>query len=122
MRAILRGGLVDDSALTNEYLDELLAVGKRPGYASVARAVYGALPSLVAARSVYPRVTVPVNLVYGEHDWSRASDRDANNRALPGAEFVQIPDAGHFFPARSPLSLPRCWIGQQSGRITSTGS
>nr|WP_271209362.1 alpha/beta fold hydrolase [Rhodococcus wratislaviensis] len=105
MRAILRGGLVDDSALTNEYLDELLAVGKRPGYALVARAVYGALPSQIAARSLYPRVTLPVALVYGEHDWSRASDREANNRALPHAEFVQIPDAGHFLSLERPAVI-----------------
>jgi pimeloyl-ACP methyl ester carboxylesterase len=105
MRAILRGGLVDHSALTNEYLEELLAVGKRPGYASVGRAVYGALPSLVAARSLYPRVTVPVDLVYGEHDWSRPSERDANNRALPHVQSVQVPDAGHFLSLEKPTVI-----------------
>ncbi|QIX53601.1 alpha/beta hydrolase [Rhodococcus sp. DMU1] len=122
MHAILRGGFVDDSALTNEYLDELLAVGKRPGYASVARAVYGALPSLVAARSVYPRVTVPVDLVYGEHDWSRASDRDANNRALPHAEFVQIPDAGHFLSLEKPAVIAALLDRSTDERITRTDS
>src|SRR5437773_1086412 len=32
MRAVLRGGVVDPSALQEDYLDELLKVGRRPGY------------------------------------------------------------------------------------------
>jgi len=75
MRAILKGGLVDTSALQEDYLDELLEVGRRPGYPTVARAMYGNLPSLIAARSRYTEVSAPVHLVYGEHDWSRSSDR-----------------------------------------------
>ena len=31
MRAVLRGGLVDTTALEADYLDELLRVGRRPG-------------------------------------------------------------------------------------------
>src|SRR3954453_10459226 len=79
MRAVLSGGVVDTTALHADYVDELLAGGRRggvpppalppdyvdeplaggprPGYPSVARAVYGNLPSLIAARSRYPEVT-----------------------------------------------------------------
>jgi pimeloyl-ACP methyl ester carboxylesterase len=66
MRAVLSGGVVDTSALRADYIDELLEVGRRPGYPSVARAVYANLPSLVAARSRYPEVTAPVQLIYVE--------------------------------------------------------
>jgi pimeloyl-ACP methyl ester carboxylesterase len=55
MRAILTGGLVDPTALREDYLDELLTVGRHPGYSTVARAVYRNLPSLAAARTRYPR-------------------------------------------------------------------
>ena len=51
MRAVLRGGLGDKSALRADYLDELLKVGRRLGYPIVARAVYRSLGSLAAARS-----------------------------------------------------------------------
>src|SRR5581483_11072134 len=51
MRAVLSGGVVDKAALREDYVDELLKVGRHPGYPTVARAVYGALPSLIAARS-----------------------------------------------------------------------
>ncbi|MFC9841553.1 alpha/beta fold hydrolase [Rhodococcus sp. NPDC127530] len=102
MRAILRGGLVDTSALTDEYVNELLAVGRRPGYSTVARAVYANLPSLIAARSLYPRVKVPVHVVYGDKDWSRPSDRHDNTRLLTDADFLHIPDAGHFLSLERP--------------------
>ena len=63
MRAVLHGGLVDTDALREDYLDELLRVGRRPGYPAVARAVYANLPSLIAARSRYQEVTAPIHLV-----------------------------------------------------------
>ena len=102
MRAVLSGGVVDTTALRADYVDELLEVGRRPGYPSVARAVYANLPSLVAARSRYPEVTAPVHLVYGEEDWSRPSDRQANRHLLPTAEFTEVPRAGHFIALERP--------------------
>jgi pimeloyl-ACP methyl ester carboxylesterase len=102
MRAILTGGLGDPTALRDDYLDELLSVGRHPGYSTVARGVYRNLPSLIAARSRYPEVTAPIHLVYGEKDWSRPSDRQANRQQLPNAEFTQVPNAGHFIALERP--------------------
>jgi pimeloyl-ACP methyl ester carboxylesterase len=102
MRAILTGGLGDPAALREDYLDELLNVGHHPGYPTVARAVYRNLPSLAAARARYPEVTAPVHLIYGEKDWSRPSDRQANRRQLPNAEFTQVPKASHFIALERP--------------------
>ena len=102
MRAVLSGGVVDTTAFRADYVDELLEVGRRPGYPSVARAVYANLPSLVAARSRYPEVTAPVQLIYGEKDWSRPSDRQANRLLLPAAEFTEVRGAGHFIALERP--------------------
>ncbi|MFF1444617.1 alpha/beta fold hydrolase [Streptomyces sp. NPDC058295] len=102
LRKILQGGLGDTTALREDYLDELLQVGRRPGYPTVARAVYQSLPSLIAARSRYPEVKAPVHLVYGEKDWSRLSDREANKKLLPAADFTQIRKAGHFIALERP--------------------
>lgn len=99
---ILQGGLGDKSALREDYVDELLQVGGRPGYPTVARAVYQNLPSLIAARSRYPEVKAPIHLVYGEKDWSRRSDREANKELLPAADFTQVPAAGHFIALERP--------------------
>jgi pimeloyl-ACP methyl ester carboxylesterase len=102
MRAILSGGLADPAALREDYLDELLSVGRHPGYSTVARAVYRNLPSLIEACTRYPQVTAPIHLIYGEKDWSRPSDRQANRRQLPDAEYAQIPDSGHFIALERP--------------------
>ena len=102
MRAVLHGGLVDTAALEADYLDELLKVGRRPGYPTVARAVYASLSSLIEARSRYARVTAPIHLIYGDADWSRPSDRQANKQTLPNAQFTQVPDAGHFLALERP--------------------
>lgn len=102
LRAILRGGLGDKSALRADYVSELLKVGGRPGYPAVARGVYQNLPSLIAARSRYPEVKAPIHLVYGEKDWSRPSDRQANRLLLPAAAFTQVPGAGHFIALERP--------------------
>ncbi|MFJ9740133.1 alpha/beta fold hydrolase [Streptomyces sp. NPDC101166] len=105
LRKILQGGLGDKSALREDYVDELLQVGAGPGYPAVARAVYQALPSLIAARSRYPGIKAPVHLVYGEKDWSRPSDREADRQLLPAADFTQIPEAGHFIALERPDAL-----------------
>ncbi|MCD7438306.1 alpha/beta hydrolase [Streptomyces lincolnensis] len=102
VRRVLQGGLGDKSALREDYLDELLQVGSRPGYPSVARAVYQSLPSLIAARSRYSEVKAPVHLVYGEKDWSRPSDRQANKQLLPAADFTQLAGVGHFIALERP--------------------
>jgi pimeloyl-ACP methyl ester carboxylesterase len=102
MRAVLHGGLEDTNALRDDYLDELLEVGRRPGYSTVARSVYASLPSLIAARSRYAKGSAAVHLLYGEKDWSRLSDRQANKHLLPAAEFTQVPGAGHFIALERP--------------------
>lgn len=102
MRAILTGGLGDPAALREDYLDELLNVGRRTGYPTVARAIYRNIPSLIAARERYREITAPVHLIYGEKDWSRPSDREANKQQLASAKFTQIPNAGHFIALERP--------------------
>ena len=71
-------------------------------YAAGRVAVTRNLPSLVAARARYREVSAPVHLIYGEKDWSRVSDRQANRELLPGAEFTQVPNAGHFIALERP--------------------
>lgn len=50
----------------------------------------------------YPEVKAPIHLVYGEKDWSRPSDREADKRLLPTADFTQVPEAGHFISLERP--------------------
>jgi pimeloyl-ACP methyl ester carboxylesterase len=93
---VLRGGLVDGSKLTPRYLAELRRVGRRDGYPRVAREVYRNVGSMIAARDLYARVPVPSTLVYGDYDWSRPAEREANLARLRGARSILLPHTGHF--------------------------
>ena len=68
--------------------------------------VSGTPMSLIAARARYPQLQVPIDLVYGEHDWSRTSDRESVHRLLPAATMTVLPDTGHF----TALERPADWV------------
>jgi len=102
---VLRGGLVDGSKLPSHYLAELRRVGRRRGYARAAREIYGNVESMVAARALYAGVSAPVTLIYGDHDWSRPRERDANLTLLRDAESISLPNTGHFAALEQPVRV-----------------
>jgi pimeloyl-ACP methyl ester carboxylesterase len=112
LKRVLRGGLHNPSRLPDHYVDELRRVGRRPGYPTVARAIYRNLESLIAARERYARIDAPVTLVYGDEDWSRPSDRQANIDAVPGARDIVLHDIGHFAALEAPDDVARILLGQ----------
>jgi pimeloyl-ACP methyl ester carboxylesterase len=99
---VLRGGLFDGRKLPDHYLTELRRVGRRPGYARVARKVFRNVNSMIAARALYGRVTAPVTLIYGDHDWSRPPEREANRALLQDPQSILFPDTGHFAALEQP--------------------
>ena len=68
----------------------------------MAREVFRNVDSMIAARTLYARVTAPVTLIYGDHDWSRVSERDANLALLSGARSISLADTGHFAALEQP--------------------
>jgi len=106
LRAVLRGGFADHHALPEDLLGELRRSGRRPGYPAVNRAIMRSLSGFVDARGRYARVTVPVTLVYSEHDWSRPAERDQVARQLD-VEAVTVPSAGHFSALECPTEMVR---------------
>jgi pimeloyl-ACP methyl ester carboxylesterase len=111
---VLRGGLLDGRKLPDHYLGELRRVGRRPGYARVARAVFRNVDSMVAAREFYGRVTVPVTLAYGDHDWSRVPEREANLALLPRAASIALDDTGHFAALEQPARVAEILLANAS--------
>ena len=110
LKGVMSGGLFNPKAMPEDFLDELSRVGKREGYSKVARAVYKSLPSYVAARKMYPNVTVPVTMIYGDHDWSRPEDRKGAVALLRGAETITLPRTGHFASLESSDQVSRILI------------
>ena len=102
---VLRGGLYNGSKLPEHYLAELRRVGRRRGYARVAREVFRNVGSMIAARSLYGRVTAPVTLIYGDHDWSQIPEREANLALLRDAQSILLPDTGHFAALEQPARV-----------------
>jgi len=102
---VLRGGLYEGSKLPDHYLAELRRVGRRRGYSGVAREVFRNVDSMIAARALYGRVSAPVTLVYGDHDWSRPSERQANDAVLRGARSITFADTGHFASLEQPARV-----------------
>jgi pimeloyl-ACP methyl ester carboxylesterase len=105
VKGIMRGGYADPARLPESFLDELVRVGKRPGYPRVAREIYRNLPTLIAARQQYPAITAPVTLLYSSADWSRDGDRASTAAAIPHASVLTIPDAGHFAAMEKPADF-----------------
>jgi pimeloyl-ACP methyl ester carboxylesterase len=102
---VLRGGLVDGRKLPDHYLAELRRVGRRHGYSRVSRAVFRNVDSMVAARRLYDRITVPVTLVYGDHDWSRVPEREGNVAVLPSVDSIALHNTGHFAALEQPARV-----------------
>jgi pimeloyl-ACP methyl ester carboxylesterase len=57
-------------------------------------------------RDYLPRIAVPTLVIVGEHDAiSPANEMRGIAEAIPGAEFVVIPGAGHMTPVESPAEF-----------------
>jgi pimeloyl-ACP methyl ester carboxylesterase len=47
----------------------------------------------------------PADLIYGDHDWSRIPDREANLALLRDARSISLPDTGHFAALEQPTQV-----------------
>ncbi len=114
-RMVMEGGVDRKDALPPALVRELYEVGNRLHH-------YQAFMSLVAhwadwekLRAEYIQIDVPVVLVYGDHDWSRPEEREANHRAIPGAQMTIVKDAGHFLALDAPEALTQLILQAPSG-------
>jgi pimeloyl-ACP methyl ester carboxylesterase len=107
LRGVLGGGLHDPRLLPDELVGDLRTAGGLPGHARAFRSLTLNWETWIAARGRFGEIEVPVLLAYGQHDWSRPAERDANLRAIPGVQAVSLPGCGHF----SALERPRAVAG-----------
>jgi pimeloyl-ACP methyl ester carboxylesterase len=114
LAGILKGGFHDPRSLPPDFIDELVKGGKRPGYSKVAREVYRGLPSYVAARSYYSQIDAPVTLVYGDHDWSRPVEREANRAQIKRAKMIVLENTRHIASLEKPEEFVRILVETQS--------
>jgi pimeloyl-ACP methyl ester carboxylesterase len=107
LRRVLEGGLHDPRNLPPDLVDELSRCGALPGHARAFRSLCREWRSWIAARTRYAAIDRPVTLVYGEDDWSRPVEREANGCAIPGARTTTMANSGHFSALEQPQEIAK---------------
>jgi len=105
LRRVLEGGFYDPRRLSPELVQLLWECGTLPGHSRAFLSLSREWRSWIEGRAAYTHVRVPVTLVYGDHDWSRAEERQANARALPAASLLSLVACGHFASLERPADV-----------------
>jgi pimeloyl-ACP methyl ester carboxylesterase len=104
---VLEGGVTTPSALPASFREEVYRVGERLGHYRAFLNLIRHMPLWSKTRERYGAIRAPVLLVYGDKDWSRESERQANLRDIPGARLVMVENGGHFLPLDRPEAVLR---------------
>ena len=106
-KKILEGGMARPDALPEQFLQQVWESGLRKGH-------YRAFINLIRnaakweqARHNYTQIRIPVLLIYGDRDWSRANERKLTCDAIPGAKMETVKNSGHFLPLDQPDEVIR---------------
>ncbi|MFI5797783.1 hypothetical protein [Streptomyces sp. NPDC051677] len=78
----------------------------------MSREIFRSIKGFDRARERYPRVSVPVTLVYSENDWSRPAERDRVANALADVHRIRISSFSSVTPGASPPSIS-AWATQR---------
>ena len=105
LRLVLAGGLHDWHKLPPGLVGEIARCGRLPGHARAFRSLCLQWRTWLSARAQYGAITLPVTLVYGDEDWSRPAERNANAREIPGAHLVTLQATGHFASLETPKEI-----------------
>lgn len=116
-RAVMRGGVYRDDAIPPALLREIHEVGNRPGHYRAFMSLIRNSPEWERVRAEYAKIEIPVLLIYGDHDWSRPKEREADGRAIPGARFAMVKDGGHFLSLDAPRDLNRLILDFSRGGV-----
>jgi pimeloyl-ACP methyl ester carboxylesterase len=88
-----------------------LDVGVEP---HVVYSVHRQHESWARARAQYPRIRLPVHLVYGIGDWSRATERSPNARAISTARLTILRGVGHFSSLEKPALIAEIILAERT--------
>lgn len=105
-RLVIRGSVHRSDSVPPRYLRAMDDVGNRPGHYRAFLSLVRHFPEWEDMRREYGDIDAPVLLLYGEQDWSRKDEREANRASIPGAELQEIPEAGHLLC----LDAPEEWV------------
>jgi pimeloyl-ACP methyl ester carboxylesterase len=115
-KRIFEAGVMRKQSIPPALLKEMYRVGARRGHYRAFMSLVHNWPGWEQARGEYGRVGRPVLLLYGDGDWSRPEEREANARVIPGAQIRVVKNAGHFLALEAPSEVVRAATGANSSR------
>ena len=104
---VMNGGVTNIRKVPGWLMKLFAQTGRRPGYKYLGRNILKNWESWSQATALYPQVTCPVTLVYGEFDWSRQQERTRTLHRLATARLETVTGAGHFLSLDNPEALQR---------------
>jgi pimeloyl-ACP methyl ester carboxylesterase len=112
---VFEGGVRRPGAMPPDLSREMYQVGNRRGHYRGFMSLVRHWPEWEQARAEYGNIAVPVLLLYGDHDWSRAGEREADRQAIPGARMQVVPDASHFLSLDAPEEVVQAVVEFAAG-------
>lgn len=110
-RKIMQGGVYHPDAIPLALLHGMHEVGNRPHHHRAFMSLVRHFPEWEKVRADYGKIEIPVLLVYGDHDWSKSVEREANQKAIRGAEMTLVTNAGHFLSLDAPDEAIQLLLG-----------
>lgn len=104
---VMNGGVTNIRSIPGWLMKLFAQTGRRPGYKYLGRNILKNWRSWSQATELYPQVTSPVTLIYGEHDWSRQQERTRTLHQLATAKLETVTGAGHFLSVDHPEALKK---------------
>jgi pimeloyl-ACP methyl ester carboxylesterase len=101
---IMEGGVASSAALPAVLKREMYEVGARPGHYQAFLKLLSHEREWARARAEYPRIMLPVLLVYGDQDWAPTRVRAEEAALIPAVTATTL-SGGHFLTLDRPHEL-----------------
>ena len=96
LKNIMNGGFFDKAKLPDNYLNLLCTSLKKKGYVYHFRKVLSQFNKNNGIKEVYKKISIPVKLFYGSHDWAKDSEKLHTQNLLKLDKFETINNSSHF--------------------------
>ena len=92
----MNGGFFNKAKLPDNYLNLLCTSLKKKGYVYHFRKVLSQFNKNNGIKEVYKKISIPVKLFYGSHDWAKDSEKLHTQNLLKLDKFETIKNSAHF--------------------------
>jgi pimeloyl-ACP methyl ester carboxylesterase len=107
MKMIFEGGVADPNSIPPGLLTEMYLTGNRPGHYRAFLKLLRNAKSWQDATKDYGRISIPVLLIWGDHDWAEPAEREHDRTLIPNVKMTTIERGGHFLALDRPQEVVR---------------